>query len=236
MINGTVFSPFLHDSSWPDKELGLFREAVYYAHVHVPGRSPLEYIRELTNIKRSLTNLETHENWMYVNKTCSKAIHLAIKNIHIDEEMKNFTINMLVFTNFLLIADHGIIEGLCMTPNFQSEKMEKQQRATSQRLHEDFLNSINERFESLKSALDDIEKRRNRRGKLDLDNASVKTFIPEPFNPVYLGDVDGFSITVPDRDSDVFLYSFYPHEPIGWELISGISLKDRFANDVTAKD
>ena len=228
MINGSPFAPFRHDSTWPDKVLRRFRRAVYYRHVHVPGRDCVAILRELAT-KKSKNDRE----WRYLKDVCDKVVHSAVSDDITDEDMSNLATNLLIFANLLLIGEYGLERGLRVRHG------NKEEEAGAETARGKFLDSIDDAYDSLANAVDSLrngpKRKRGVHGKLSLGRgAKVLSAIPSTH---HLTKPDGdLKIVVELSNTDACEYYFHPHDPIGWVMSSGRLDNDKFAGDFTSSE
>ena len=233
MINGSVRAPFRHDSTWPGGVLTRFRSAVYYFYVPVPGRDPVNHLRELIRQElRKEKPEETSTQWTYLKNACDKIVHLAIKGVN-DEEMFNLVKNLLIFANLLLIWDYGLESSSFMRfepdESAKKEKYEVERRAARER----FSASIDHAYKSLENAIEELRQNGgSRRGSLKLEKGvAVLSSIPSFHHVINAQDVSKGEMVWVIHDTDGCEYEFRPHDPIGWVMMSGNRSKDRFADD-----
>ena len=233
MINGTVFAPFRHDSTWPQGVLTEFRRAVYYRHVHVPGRDCVAILRELA--KKKSKSSRTDGEWSYVKGACDKVVHSAVSGVS-DEDMFNLANNLLIFANLLLIGEYGFEAWVSVRYENADEAKNKEDEAGSEAARQKFVDSINDAYESLEWAIDALKQNPKRKGgshgRLNLKEARVLSAI---LSTHHLTQAEGdFKFVVQLPDTDACGYRFYPHDPVGWVMANGKRSNDRFADDVTS--
>ena len=231
MINGTVLAPFRHDSTWPGEELTLFRHAVYYFHVHVPGRDSVTILKELARKKSA-----TDSRWRYLKDASDKVAHLAVRGVN-DEEMCNLAKNLLIFANVLVVEEYGLEAPVSVRCEGTNEEKNKEDEAGVEAARRKFAESINDAYESLESAIDGMKQKGKgakgrQRGSLRLGKTRVLSPVPSTHH-FRRGD-DDFRIVLRLPNADACGYTFHPHDPIGWVMESGKRSDDRFADDVTS--
>lgn len=233
MINGSPFAPFRHDSTWPPKVLTWFRKAVYYRHVHVPGRDSIALLRELAKMKSNRRSKGTGE-WSYLKDACDSVVHSAVSENVSDENMSNLATNLLIFANLILIGEYGLEARVRIRHESSDEAKHKKEEAGAEAARQKFLDSINDAYESLESAVDVLrngpKRTRGNHGKLRLSGqARVLSAIPSTHHLVKPGG--DIKIVVHLPNTDACGYYFHPHDPVGWVMSSGRPATDRFADD-----
>ena len=233
MINGSVIAPFRHNSTWPDGVLTRFRSAVYYLHVHVPGRDPTNYLRELILlVLHEEKPQETSTQWEYLKDACDKVVHLVIEGVD-DEEMFHLVKNLLIFANLLLVWDYGLESSFSM--RFETDEVAKKEEYEmgSKAAGKRFWASIDHAYESLETAIEKLRQSDGKlRGSLKLEKeAAVLSSIPSDHHVINAQDVSKGKLVCVISDKGRREYEFRPHDPIGWVMTSGNRAKDRFADD-----
>ena len=227
MITGSVLAPFVHDSTWPDEVLRLFRGAVYYRYEPVSGRDPVNMIRELVSLKEK--GARTDSRWRYLKKTCNKVVHLAVVGVS-DGQMRWLVTNLLVFVNHLLIQDHGLKAKSSI--RFQRTRYPEKNKADEASLEasrQRYADDVNRAYESLEEAIDSL---RHGRGSLSLGHANaLLSEIPSRHHLMEAEEEPTLVITLRRGDPAVCRYEFRPHDPKGWEMVGGSAAYDRFSSD-----
>ena len=223
MINGSPLAPFQHDSSWPDNVVKLFRGAVYRLHCPSPGSDSVNMLREMIRIvEKNLKEEESEDGirtiWGSLREACNKIVHLKTKGIGSKQEQINLVTNLLSFANLLLISQYGLVEGMSICSKYAPEE-------TSEAAHQKFMMNVDAAYVSLARAIDDMGSTRPE--YLNLENSKVISSIPSTHS-LATGNV--FVLRMPKR-TDAYKYHFRLHDPIGWDLVSGVPAKDRFADD-----
>ena len=234
MINGSVIAPFRHDSTWPDEPLRLFRSAVYYLHVHVPGRDAVNFLRELVLLTlRKHKRSETSTQWNYLKDACDKVIHRALDGNVKDEEMNHLANNLLVFANFLLIEDHGLESSSSLRFRTEDPARNEEHDEMSRAARERFLESVEQAYQSLENAIEGLRQPGGKlRGSLNLEGSDVLSPIPSSHHLIDKEDLAKGTIEITlSGASGAYHYEFRPHDPIGWEMTKGSRSKDRFLDD-----
>ena len=234
MINGSPIAPFRHDSTWPEGVLTGFRSAVYYLYVPVPGRDPVNYLRELILlVLHKEKPQETSTQWTYLKDVCDKIVHIAIKGVN-DNEMSNLVKNLLVIANLLLIWDYGLksSSAIRLEPDEVAKKEEYEMGSKAARKR--FLEDIDHAYESLEKAIEELRQSDGKlRGSLSLEKeVAVLSSIPSSHHVINAQDVSRGKVVLVIHDTDGCEYEFHPHEPIGWVMTNGNRSKDKFSDDV----
>lgn len=231
MITGTVLEPFIHDSTWPDEELVLFRRAVYYFHVHVPGRDPIAILRELAEKKL----WKDDDEWKCIKRTCNKIIHLAIRDVS-DSGLTSLVKNLLIFTNIILIHEHGYKPMSVCTLRTNDPQKEKEEEKVSEAARKKYIKAIGHAYKSLEDSVNSLN--RKNRGLLDLEGSRLLTPLPFgiPFISIEPEDEIRLEIEIDPEPSDRCNYHFRPDHPIGWVMTGGNLTKDKFVDDVTSSE
>ena len=210
MINGSVLAPFTHDSSWPESDLSFFRKAVYYYYVHIPGRDSACILRELAKEKVK----SDPGSWKIVQKVCNKVIHLAISEIS-DSEISNLSKNLLIFSNLLLMQEHGLENRISVT--FKNENKAARKSANCK-----FMKYIVDSYASLESAIHGIEQnisndrvKKSRQRILNLENLKILHSIPNVNYIARCEDSKEILVEIDTGRPEVFLYEFHEFSPIG---------------------
>lgn len=235
MINGSVIAPFRHESTWPNGVLTMFRSAVYYLHVHVPGRDPANYLRELIMlIQREEKPRESSSLWAYLKDTCHKVVHVATQDIT-DNDMVNLVTNILILANLLLIRDYGL--GPSSTIRFHADALTKNEEHDKQLKagEKAFSANIDNAYESLENSINRLKQSDGKlRGSLKFEKGvAVLSPIPSYHHIIPAQDLSAGKLVcvINDKDKDKCGYEFRPYDPIGWVMTSGNRAKDRFADD-----
>ena len=239
MINGSVVAPFQHDSTWPEDVQTRFRSAVYYLHVHVPGRDPTNQLRELVDWVLSKKHAKsTSEQWKCLKNACNKIVHVSIDGVK-DEEMRIFVKNLLVIANLLLISDYGLQRNSSLRFVVRDPVKQKEHETGSKAAMEKFLAGIDQAYASLEDAIREWRreggnaKRRLKLGK----GARVLSSIPSVHHMIDEEPSNiKMRITSHNRDPDKCQYEFRPADPIGWVMMNGNRSKDRFVDDPMSSD
>ena len=183
MINGSVIAPFRHNSTWPGGVLTRFRSAVYYLHVHVPGRDPANYLRELVLlVLREEKPQETSTHMKYLKYACDMVVHLAIEGVD-DEEMPHLVKNLLIFANLLLVWDYRLESSFSV--RFETDEVARKEEYDmgSKAAGKRYRASIDHAYESLETAIEKLRQSKGKlRGSLKLEKeAAVLSSIPLMF-------------------------------------------------------
>ena len=234
MINGSVVAPFQHDSTWPEDVQMWFRSAVYYLHVCVPGRCPINHLRELVDwVLTEERQKNTAEQWKYLKDACNKMVHVSIDGVD-DAEMPILVKNLLVIANLRLISAYGLRATSSVRFVSRDPVKQKQHEAGSRAAREEFRARIDEACGSLEDAIRECRpEHRSAKWRLKLDEgARVLSYIPSVHHVIdeRPSNVE-MRITVRDRDVDTCQYEFRPYDPIGWVMMNGDFSKDRFVDD-----
>ena len=230
MINGTVLAPFRHDSTWPDEVAKKFRQAVYYFHVHVPGRDCVNILRELIRYKKRLKRSGTLPiEWQHLESACNKVAHLAVRGAN-DEELLNLARNLLVFANLLLIREYGLEVSTSVHLEARNLAENERYEAASTAARDKFMRCIDHAYESLETAIEALRQSGGSlRGSLNLEKTSVRSPIPSTHH--FIENGDDLTFVVQLRNEDACEYQFSPHDPLGWVMVGGSPSSDIFADD-----
>ena len=223
MINGSVLAPFVHDSTWPADALTRFRAAVYYRHVHTPGKDAVSFLRELAKRREKAADskdMRWKSDWDLLKRISNKTVHLNLTGVK-DEEMPTYVDLLLTFANLLLIQEFGY-----------KEKAKIQiQKGQAEDIRKGFLKDIEERLQGLRSILDSVKQQGND-AEVNLKGETALLPIPSRGISVELAPNPTLVLVMGEgKGKDVLNYAFRPHDPIGWELTEGNPEKDKFRDD-----
>ena len=229
MIDGTVLAPFMHDSTWPDKEVEIFRKAVYYFHVHAPGRDPVTLLRKLALQKP----WKKEDKWGCIKIACDKVIHLAITDVD-DGQIAGFVKNLLIFTNLVLIQEHGFqrVSSVRIERINNIEKTKEDER-NSEIAWSKYIESIDLAYASLESSIHALDKGR---GRLTVGESDMLSPVSAAIPCILIEPEDDYQIVcqIDSSDTDRCVYEFRPDDPVGWVMMGGNLSYDKFADNITA--
>ena len=229
MVNGTVAAPFVHDSNWPEKSVRLFRNAVYYLHVHVPGRGPVVFLRKLAECEKG-------PKWKCLRVVCNKLVHLQLEEQIKDEEMAALARNLLCFANGFLVERYGIQNRTSLHFDMGSEAKNKEHRELSEEARREFKKKIEESFKGLETAYRAMDPNRLKQEVLTLKGQQVLSEISKTLHVVDAKEVSGIVIKQSEPKKGVCAYEFRDHDPAGWDVVSGDTTEDRFSHNETARN
>lgn len=236
MINGSVSAPYRHDSFWPEKYLVPFRKAVYYLHKPVFGRDASSILRELLTSRTHMEeNLEKFERLL---ETLHRVVHQQAEmhgdSALSDEKMFNLGKNLLVITNYLLIAEYGTKSTRTMDFVLEDSSKEEAYKQASEEASAKFQERIECVYKNIEDAVLDMDERssktKQRENLILKEGAKVLAEIPSIFP---LNKEKG-SLVVTLQETQICNYAFHPYEPIGWVRVGGNVGNDMFADDSMA--
>lgn len=147
--------------------------------------------------------------------------------------MVNLVTNLLIFANVFLVEKYGLETGSSMYVDAGDETKNKEYRMKSEGNRRGFIGKIKESFKSLESAYTDMDSGRLTSEILKLKGRNVLFQVPSVHHLIETKETSRFVIEM--RETDVCYYEFRSSEPAGWELMSGVPTKDRFAHDRTTR-
>ncbi len=245
MINGTMFAPFRHDSTWPSEIIKDFREAVYNFYACEPGNSSESALRglarlELEEVKKEERNREDSK-WFYVKTCCDKFLHChgpdRSKGIdaQIGREARTTLLkNLLILANILLIGKYGLARQHSIHMKTGDEVADNNCKERRVRAVEEYLAHIEAACRDLEESYRLIEEPK-RENEMKLKGKKVLSEIPivVPVMERAGGDCQ-LEVVLHRREEDVCVYEFRDVDPVGWEMVGGNLGKDQFAHDETS--
>lgn len=99
--------------------------------------------------------------WDTLKDACNQVIHLLATGIGDDKDMSNLAKNLLVFTNLLLIAEHGYASLGTLRFESNDEARNRELEAGSESARKEFLANVDRAYESLENSMEAIRRRKD---------------------------------------------------------------------------